>query len=100
MTSALRTFDPDIVAAQAAGQAGYFSRRKQLLAKTIKLLDAPSAPNGAVQPFVNPKLFREMVAVRAYYKAEQRGFKPGHELKDWLEAEKELLNVPCYLFDY
>ena len=27
----------------------------------------------------------------AYYKAEKRGFEPGHELEDWLEAEQEYL---------
>ncbi|MCU0935729.1 MAG: DUF2934 domain-containing protein [Gammaproteobacteria bacterium] len=26
----------------------------------------------------------------AYFKAERRGFNPGHELKDWLEAEREV----------
>ncbi|MGA7980170.1 MAG: DUF2934 domain-containing protein [Chromatiaceae bacterium] len=26
----------------------------------------------------------------AYFKAEQRGFAPGYELDDWLEAEAEL----------
>lgn len=25
----------------------------------------------------------------AYFKAERRGFAPGHELEDWLEAERE-----------
>jgi hypothetical protein len=30
------------------------------------------------------------VATAAYYKAETRGFAPGHELDDWLEAEAEL----------
>lgn len=30
------------------------------------------------------------VAQRAYYKAEKRGFAPGNELDDWLEAEKEV----------
>lgn len=35
--------------------------------------------------------FRARVAERAYYKAEQRGFEPGHEAQDWLEAEQELL---------
>ena len=29
------------------------------------------------------------IAERAYYKAENRGFAPGHELDDWLEAERE-----------
>lgn len=27
----------------------------------------------------------------AYYKAEARGFEGGHELDDWIEAERELL---------
>lgn len=99
MTSPLRTFNSAIVEAQADGWPGISSRRKQLLAKAIKALDAPSASNGVMRSLVNPKLFREMVAVRAYYKAEQRGFKPGHELEDWLEAEKELLPVPSYLLD-
>ncbi|MEW5966144.1 MAG: DUF2934 domain-containing protein [Pseudomonadota bacterium] len=31
-----------------------------------------------------------MIAVAAYYFAEQRGFAPGQELEDWLQAEKAL----------
>lgn len=31
------------------------------------------------------------IAVLAYYKAESRGFAPGYELEDWLEAEQEYL---------
>lgn len=30
------------------------------------------------------------IAVAAYYRAEQRGFEPGHELEDWIAAEKEV----------
>jgi hypothetical protein len=30
------------------------------------------------------------VAELAYYKAESRGFEPGHELDDWLAAEAEV----------
>ncbi len=29
------------------------------------------------------------IAEIAYYKAESRGFAPGYELNDWLEAEQE-----------
>jgi hypothetical protein len=36
--------------------------------------------------------FREIVAERAYCKAEKRGFEPGHEMDDWLEAEREISN--------
>ena len=31
------------------------------------------------------------IAELAYFKAESRGFEPGHELEDWLEAEGEYL---------
>lgn len=31
-----------------------------------------------------------MIAEAAYYCAERRGFAPGHELEDWLQAEVEL----------
>ena len=31
------------------------------------------------------------IAELAYLKAESRGFEPGHELEDWLEAEQELM---------
>ena len=40
--------------------------------------------------------FREMVAVNAYYRAEKRGFEPGHEMDDWLEAEREISNQCRY----
>jgi hypothetical protein len=29
------------------------------------------------------------IAVSAYYKAEARGYEPGHEIQDWLAAEAE-----------
>jgi hypothetical protein len=31
------------------------------------------------------------IAELAYGKAESRGFEPGHELEDWLEAEREFM---------
>lgn len=36
---------------------------------------------------------RAMVAQAAYFRAEQRGFSPGHELEDWLAAEIEVGNA-------
>lgn len=32
----------------------------------------------------------QLVAQAAYRRAEQRGFTPGHELDDWLEAETDI----------
>lgn len=34
-----------------------------------------------------------LIATSAYYKAEERGFMPGHEVDDWLTAEIEI-NMP------
>ena len=31
-----------------------------------------------------------MIAEAAYYRAEARGFEAGHELEDWLDAEREI----------
>jgi len=32
-----------------------------------------------------------MIAEAAYYKAEKRGFYPGNDLNDWLEAKSEII---------
>ncbi len=34
------------------------------------------------------------IALAAYYKAESRGFSPGYELDDWLEAEHDIMGNP------
>ena len=31
------------------------------------------------------------IAVLAYYKAEARGYEPGYEMQDWLDAEAEIM---------
>ncbi len=42
----------------------------------------------------------QKIGLAAYYKAERRGFAPGHELDDWLEAEQEIdeaaIPLPSY----
>ena len=35
---------------------------------------------------------QSMIAETAYYKAESRGFAPGHEMEDWLEAENDIMD--------
>jgi hypothetical protein len=37
-----------------------------------------------------PPDLAERIAKRAYELAAQRGFTPGHELDDWLQAEREI----------
>jgi hypothetical protein len=43
--------------------------------------------------FVKPAMPRprqERIAERAYFRALNRGFEPGHEIDDWLAAEAEI----------
>ncbi|MBP1150536.1 MULTISPECIES: DUF2934 domain-containing protein [Methylocaldum] len=47
--------------------------------------DAPSNP----VPFPDDEI-NQKIAEAAYYRAEKRGFVPGYEVEDWLEAEKEI----------
>ena len=48
-------------------------------------------------------LIREQqIAERAYFRALERGFLPGYELEDWLQAEAEVMerykrDSPCLL---
>jgi hypothetical protein len=37
-----------------------------------------------------PEERRFRIERAAYFKAEERGFAPGQEMQDWLEAEREL----------
>lgn len=41
-----------------------------------------------VESFADERRMR--IAQAAYYRAERRGFTPGHELDDWLAAEAEI----------
>jgi len=48
-------------------------------------LESPSSLVAFPEDTINQK-----IAEAAYYRAEKRGFAPGHEVEDWLEAEKEI----------
>jgi hypothetical protein len=61
--------------------AGKSAPRKTLTRKK------PEAPTAA---FVGPEQRAALIAEAAYYRAEQRGFAPGHEMEDWLAAESEV----------
>ena len=55
-----------------------------------RAISAPPA-EAAQPPAHRPDAQRTMIAEVAYYRAERRGFAPGGELQDWLEAEAEVL---------
>lgn len=54
---------------------------------TIKTTD-PEASAGAAEP--SGEELGGMIATAAYYLAAARNFTPGHELDDWLEAERSV----------
>jgi hypothetical protein len=49
----------------------------------------PMASNLRDEP--TPEELRRLIAEAAYYRAQERGFEPGHELEDWIEAESEVM---------
>ena len=59
------------------------SNAEALSAQAPQQMDDESIPNN---------LYKR-IAELAYYRAEQRGFSPGHEESDWLEAEKEVVST-------
>jgi hypothetical protein len=48
--------------------------------------DAPA--NG--QTKLSPEEVYRLIQESAYFKAKARGFAPGHEVQDWIEAEAEV----------
>jgi hypothetical protein len=59
--------------------------------------DAPSseviqtgAASGATRAQMSPEDIYRLIQETAYYKAKARGFAPGHEVQDWIEAEAEV----------
>lgn len=47
---------------------------------------APARPAVKMSPIDRD----QMIATAAYYRAVNRHFQPGHELEDWLSAEREI----------
>jgi hypothetical protein len=52
----------------------------------------------ALEPFsgnaradLSPDEVRKLISEAAYYRAKQRGFAPGHEMEDWIQAEAEVM---------
>ena len=53
---------------------------------------SPQASFGAhARAEVSAEEVRKLIAEAAYYRAKKRGFTPGHEVEDWVQAEAEVL---------
>jgi hypothetical protein len=62
------------------------------LDRTAATGDKPVVRKPAVKPAVDmsPIDRDQMIATAAYFRAANRQFEPGHELEDWLSAEREI----------
>lgn len=69
---------PKKAAAPKAAATG--TRKKAAAAST--LVEKPSAPSAEER--------QRWIATAAYHRAEKRGFAPGYEMQDWLDAEAEI----------
>ncbi|MGR9073209.1 MAG: sterol desaturase family protein [Gammaproteobacteria bacterium] len=61
----------------------------QNFVELVKFGFAPAISH-ATETRVQPANLYAMISEAAYYKAQMRGFAPGRELLDWLDAEKEI----------
>jgi hypothetical protein len=50
--------------------------------------NSPRTPSN--KPQVTSQERQQIIAIRAYLRAERRGFASGHEQEDWLQAEAEV----------
>ena len=86
------------------------SKKSEVIPKAAKAAKVEKAARAGVAPVSKPKKRkaeappgpgaavglheREMMVARAaYFRAEKRGFAPGYELQDWIEAEAEVLQL-------
>jgi hypothetical protein len=81
--------------AKAASSAGAAKAAPAPIAKPVAPPQA-TAPRAAAPSAAAPKARvdakerQRLVAEAAYYRAQKRGFAPGHEVQDWIAAEKEV----------
>jgi len=82
--------------AQAIAEAAEFHSKR--MASELKSEAAKKCSNTPVGNYEYEQMIaedadhdvRKLVSEAAFFIAEQRGFAPGHETSDWLQAEKEI----------
>jgi sterol desaturase/sphingolipid hydroxylase (fatty acid hydroxylase superfamily) len=71
-------------------EIGIKNSSPQTVLGLVKFGFTPENPVPVYELDVNLK---SMIAEAAYYKAEKREFKPGNELRDWLDAKREIIRM-------
>jgi len=51
----------------------------------------PAVFNSNARTEISADEVRKLISEAAYYRAKQRGFAPGHEEEDWIQAEAEVM---------
>lgn len=77
-------------------------KEKKPVAKTTSARSRKTAPDapasrpadgemrGTTAARLSPEEVYKLIQESAYFKAKARGFAPGHEVQDWIEAEAEV----------
>jgi hypothetical protein len=63
---------------------------KKLTEKNVASKPAKAAIADIPSVSISPEERWKRIAIAAYQKAEARGFAPGNEVQDWLDAEQEI----------
>lgn len=63
------------------------------LTVAVKPKQARAEARPGAGPALSPQERERFIAQAAYFRAERRGFAPGCELQDWVEAEAEVLRL-------
>lgn len=90
-TSSKRTrAKPKIVVKSSAAPAAAVPAKKPRVPRKTLTTKAAATETPVVAAAVEPSELDGMIATAAYYLAAARNFMPGHELDDWLEAERSV----------
>jgi hypothetical protein len=82
------------MAAKKAPPAERRTAERRAAPKTAPRTPATASPSGFTgegRADVSADELRKLISEAAYYRAKQRGFAPGHELEDWIQAEAEVM---------
>ena len=66
------------------------NERRKTPRKAASVTPKPDTKSN-IRAEASPEEIRRLIAEAAYYRAKERGFEPGHELEDWIEAESEVM---------
>jgi Protein of unknown function (DUF2934) len=72
-------------------QAAADSERRVTERRTPAKTPKPIKPESSARADLAPDELRQLISEAAYYRAKQRGFEPGHEIEDWVQAEAEVI---------